>query len=217
MTQSQRQINGGAWTRVRRWAAVWGVLIVLPWRTTEVWAQTTIDECLSKIPTPAWADAASQAFDRAFDSANDGDSFACQGDMRASTVRRAIDQFRAAVLYHDEKALRDVLGFPLRLNRKDPNDSTRVLWVTIKTPSEWWAAQKRYFTARHIAVVSCANLHTVNVVYGRGGYGVMQGYGFIWWQRTSGSPDVKVEVINIDDMTDRNVISACMPPTSVPK
>ena len=218
MMQSQRQMNERAWTRVRRWAAVWGLLVVLPWRTPEAWAQRTLDECLAEIPTPTWADAASQAFDRAFDSANDGDSFACQGYMRASAIRRAIDQFRQAVLYHDEKALREAVRFPTRVSRRpDPDNPRKVVSMVVKTPAEWWTMQQRYLTSRHLAVIACASLQTVSVMSGRGGYGIMHASGFIWWQQPVGDRDVKVTVVNISRETDASVIDACVPPTAVPK
>jgi hypothetical protein len=157
-----------------------------------------LDWCLSTLPVLPWATPATDAFDRRFDQSGSNNSFACQGFVRASAMRRALDRFRAAVLYEDEAALREAVYFPVRVRRSPEDPRIRL----VKTPAEWWAFQRRYLTAAHRAIIACANLHSLVVDYGTGGYGMYMARGRFWWLVWADNPDVRLHSVWLNDHLD---------------
>ncbi len=132
--------------------------------------------------------------------------------MRPSELRRALDRFRAGVLYHDPAAIRAVVRFPIQAGVSDSTaTNAAVTKVTIRNASEWFAFQEKHFSKAHTALVACAYLGNVTPT-GRRSPGVMIGLGAFWFQSFVGSWAVKMTSVNLFPVDATMLAKACTPP-----
>ncbi len=165
--------------------------------------------CFNRIHDAATPRDADYAFDLRFDRNVEGDSFSCILHIRASAARKAIDDFRAAVLYEDESAIARVIKFPLsasvhstRLATKGPET------FTLHDASEWLAFQRRYFDKRLIGVVSCTNVRNVEIVASRT-YAFMIASGIVRFQQPVPDDHPRVTGVSVFPLTDEMLVSYC--------
>jgi hypothetical protein len=132
--------------------------------------------------------------------------------MRPSELRKALDRFRAGVLYHDAAAITAVVRFPIRAGVSDSlGTNAPLIRITIRNASEWFAFQEKYFSKTHTALVACSYLENVTPTGGRSP-GVMIGLGSFWFQSFVGNWSVKMTSVNLFPVEATMLAKSCTPP-----
>jgi len=133
---------------------------------SSLWAQN--DRCIGAIYS---AKEPRNTPDFEFDRTFVGDAkgvYSCLLGLRASAVRRALEEFRFGVLYHDAPSIKSVVHFPLSAHVSESVDlDAKTTTVEVRTVTEWFAFQEKYFSKAHLALVACAHLGNVTPVGGR--------------------------------------------------
>ncbi len=149
------------------------------------------------------------AFDVAFDRAARNGSFSCDANMRASEARRALEAFRAGVLYRDATLLSSAVPFPFDVNLAGPTPGGKNTRLRLRNAEEWFAMQSRYFTKDHLAIIACAHLGAVSIVEVRSGFYL--DFGSIMFRAVPGSPRVRVAGVIVHPADQSRVDKACRP------
>jgi hypothetical protein len=197
----------GWFRRIANWAIVAGIVAFTPTA-----AHSADKRCLDEIyPAGTPRTTADFKFDQSFSGDADG-SYSCFLGMRPSELRKALDRFRAAVLYRDSAAINAVVRFPLRAGVSGSTETNAPLTrITIRDAAEWLAFQDKYFSNTHTALVACAYLGNVTSTGGRSP-GVMIGLGAFWFQSFVGDWTVKMTSVNIFPVDVAMLAKSCTPP-----
>jgi hypothetical protein len=170
-----------------------------------------VDRCLAALPALPEATPATQAVDRRYDRTRHGASLACDLQVRASAVRQALEQLRAAVLYGDEDALHAVLAFPVTVHYwATPGAVRPTSQETVTDVAGWWAVHRRAFGAHDLQVLGCASVTTLTVVT-RPRPGLAVANGRVWLERTGGGPALRVRAVNLVPLDEKTAVYACYP------
>lgn len=208
MLRNMESGGSGRWFRRIVGSAVVSGIVAL----TSAAAHSAEKRCLDEIyPAGTPRNTADFKFDQSFSGDAEG-SYSCLLGLRPSELRKALDKFRAGVLYHDPAAINTVVRFPIQAGVSDSlGTAARSARITIRNASEWFAFQEKYFSKTQTALVACTYMGNVTSVGGRS-QGVMIGFGAFWFQSYVGSWTVKLTAVNLFPVDATMLAKSCTPP-----
>ena len=141
-------------------------------------------------------------FDKTYDRAARGGSYACLLGVTAEEVHEVLQAFKDALLYPSQESIEKAIRFPLTvgMHQAIPHETMR---LQIADWQEWKTFRVEYIRPEHVAIIMCSSTKTLDIIPDDG---AMIGLGLVWF---NGGVKFQVGTINIVDISDQMILDTC--------